>query len=132
MHTLWWYLYCHDLVVVWLERDVGFGLDTGFILHSLLTTLDYNLLCGILANSQLQSAVHYNTRTESSWSCPSSPRVPAPTVDVPLPELSPSNSHSNSWLTVLSLTSSCQLHCAHITVLDLSFSRLFSGALSDN
>jgi hypothetical protein len=33
-------------------------------------------------------------------------------------ELSPSHSHSNSWLMVLSLTSSCGLHCTHLTLLE--------------
>jgi hypothetical protein len=61
--------------------------------------LDYNLQCAI-ANSQLQLIVYYNTHLVLSVSCPfTSPPVPASNGRLSpswVPELFPSNSHSDS------------------------------------
>jgi hypothetical protein len=54
--------------------------------------------------------------------CPSSPRVQASHNRCSFSwafKLSPFHSHSNSWLTVLSLTSLCGLRCTHLTLLEL-------------
>jgi hypothetical protein len=92
--------YCHELGgggASMTFKYVGFGLDTRFIVHLRLTTLVVTIYCGALANSpvtvyialllfhsySLQSTIHIH------WvlvvSCPSSPWVRLPMVDVPLP-----------------------------------------------
>jgi hypothetical protein len=65
------YIYCQDLVVMWVIKTWRFWI--GLWIYWTLTQLrilNYNLLYGALANLQLQSishTVHFTTRIESSW-----------------------------------------------------------------
>jgi hypothetical protein len=107
-------VYCHGWEGNVTYKYVGFGVDSGFIVHSSLNNIcdysstmalsavhSYSLYSVIAITHSLQFTEH--TPSVLFICCSSSPRVPAahgrrsPSW---IPELSPSHSHSNTSLTV--------------------------------
>jgi hypothetical protein len=112
------YIYGHDLMPVWLVKTrfwIGHWIYSTLIL---LTILDCNLHYIAI------SLIHHNTQWVFSAFCPfTSPLVPASNSWRSLswvPELSPSHSHSDSWLTMLSPSSGTASSCRYLYCLELS------------